>query len=266
MIALARRHRAILLAYAGMLVLLLLTNLFSPGFLSPSHLRSIFVLAAFVGIVAIGQTFVIIGGGIDLSVPWVLNCAAVLVTLLAHSQNGPLVWAIPLLLITGALVGAANGLGIALFGVPPIIMTLAVTVILQGGILVYTGGSPPGMTPELIRFLAVGRLWSGRRSPRSPRSPYRRRRSAASSTRLGQAAAWPSFPACPLCGSQSPPIPYPASPRHSRECCSPATAAKRILVWAILTCSLPSQPWLSAAPPSWAAAAIMLERSPGRSC
>ena len=68
----------------GMVVLLLLTSLFSPGFLSPGHLRSIAVLAAFVGIVALGQTFVIIGGGIDLSVPWVLNCAAVLMTLLCR--------------------------------------------------------------------------------------------------------------------------------------------------------------------------------------
>ena len=56
------RNRAILLAYLGMVALLLLTSLFSPGFLSPGHLRSIAVLAAFVGIVAIGQTFVIIGG------------------------------------------------------------------------------------------------------------------------------------------------------------------------------------------------------------
>ena len=48
------------------------------------------MLAAFIGIVAIGQTFVIIGGGIDLSVPWVLNCAAILMTLMAQGQNQPL--------------------------------------------------------------------------------------------------------------------------------------------------------------------------------
>ncbi len=123
------RHRAILLAYLGMIALLLLTSFFSPGFLSPGHLRSIAVLAAFIGIVAIGQTFVIIGGGIDLSVPWVLNCAAVLVTLLSGGQDGPLLWAIPLLLAAGASIGAFNGLGVALFGIPPMIMTLAVTMI-----------------------------------------------------------------------------------------------------------------------------------------
>ena len=73
MSAFLARNRLILLAYLGMVVLLLVTSLFSPGFLSASNLRSIVVLAAFVGIVALGQTFVIIGGGIDLSVPWVLN-------------------------------------------------------------------------------------------------------------------------------------------------------------------------------------------------
>lgn len=154
------RHRAVLLAYFGMVVLLLLTSLFSPGFLSPGHLRSIAVLAAFVGIVAVGQTFVIIGGGIDLSLPWVLNCAAVLVTLLSGGQDAPLVWVIPFLLAAGALIGMLNGLGVTLFGIPPIIMTLATNVILQGSILVYTGGAPPGMAPGVIQYLAVGRIAS----------------------------------------------------------------------------------------------------------
>ncbi|MCX5568918.1 ABC transporter permease [Kaistia nematophila] len=153
-----RRHRAILLAYLGMIVLLLLTSVVAPGFLSPTHLRSTAVLAAFIGIVALGQTFVIIGGGIDLSVPWVLNSAAVLMTLLAGSQDAPLLWIVPMLLAAGALVGMINGLGVAIFGVPPIIMTLAVNVILQGGILVYTGGAPTSTAPAAIQFLAVGRI------------------------------------------------------------------------------------------------------------
>ncbi len=151
-------HRPILLAYLGMIVLLFVTSLFSPGFLGAAHMRTVAVLAAFVGIVALGQTFVIIGGGIDLSVPWVLNCAAILVTLMAKGQNAPLLYAIPLVLAGGALVGAINGTGVAVFGVPPIIMTLAVNVILQGGILVYTGGTPQAVAPSLIQFLAVGRF------------------------------------------------------------------------------------------------------------
>ena len=152
------RHRTILLAYLGMIVLLGVTSFFSPGFLAGAHLRTIVVLAAFIGIVALGQTFVIIGGGIDLSVPWVLNCAAILMTLIARGHNEPLVYAIPLLIAGGAFVGVVNGAGVALFGVPPIIMTLAINVILQGGILVYTGGTPQAVAPSLIEYLAVGRI------------------------------------------------------------------------------------------------------------
>jgi len=152
------RNRLILLAYAGMVVLLIATAFFSPGFLSASNLRSTVVLAAFVGIVAFGQTFVIIGGGIDLSVPWVLNCAALLMTMMAAGQDAALVWVIPLILAGGAAIGLLNGIGVAFFGVPPIIMTLAVNVILQGLILVYSGGSPTPSAPALIKFLAVGRV------------------------------------------------------------------------------------------------------------
>ena len=152
------KHRGILIAYFAAIVLLLLTSLVSPGFLAGPHLRSIAMLAAFIGIVGLGQTFVIIGGGIDLSVPWVLNGAAVFVTLFAHGHNQPLLWAVPLLLVAGAMVGMINGLAIAVTGVPPIIMTLAVNVILQGSILLRTGGAPTATAPSTLQFLAVGRI------------------------------------------------------------------------------------------------------------
>ena len=152
------RNRLIVLAYVAMVALLLITARFSPGFLSESNLRSTLVLAAFVGIVALGQTFVIIGGGIDLSLPWVLNCAAIIMTLLAGSQDLPLLWIVPLVLAGAAGIGLINGIGVALFGVQPIIMTLATNVILQGLILVYTGGSPTPSAPPLIEYLAVGRI------------------------------------------------------------------------------------------------------------
>ena len=152
------RNRLIVLAYVAMVLLLLVTSRFSTGFLSASNLRSIVVLAAFVGIVAFGQTLVIIGGGIDLSLPWVLNCAAILMTLAAGGRDGPLLLVVPLMLLAGAGIGLINGIGVATFGVPPIIMTLATNVILQGLILVYTGGSPTPAAPPLIQYLAVGRV------------------------------------------------------------------------------------------------------------
>ena len=152
------RNRLIVLAYVGMLVLLAVTAFFSPGFLSESNLRSSLVLAAFVGIVALGQTFVIVGGGIDLSVPWVLNSAAILMAAFCGGYDLPLLWVVPLVLVAGALIGFINGVGVAVFGVPAIIMTLAANVVLRGLIVIYTGGVPPPTAPSLIRYLSVGRI------------------------------------------------------------------------------------------------------------
>lgn len=62
------------------------------------------------------------------------------------------------LIMLAAIVVARNGVGVALFGVPAIIMTLATNVILQGLIVIYTGGLPTPQAPEMIRYLSVGRI------------------------------------------------------------------------------------------------------------
>ncbi len=148
----------ILLAYGAALLLFVLVSLYSPGFAQPSNIATLVTLASFIGIVAIGQTVVIVGGGIDLSVPWVLNSAAILVTALAHGQNWPLVWIVPLILLLGCAVGVINGIGIALLRVPPIVMTMSVNVIAQGLLLIVTRGFPPPMAPPALTFVAAGRI------------------------------------------------------------------------------------------------------------
>ncbi len=151
-------NRSIFLAYLALVILVAVTSLFSPGFLSESSLRSTVILAAFVGIAALGQSFVIFGAGIDLSIPWVLNAAAIIITFCCRGQDGALIWAVPLVLGAGALVGLVNGVGIAILRVPAIIMTLASNIIIQGLVLVLSGGSPPPSTPALVQYLAVGRV------------------------------------------------------------------------------------------------------------
>jgi ribose transport system permease protein len=148
----------ILLSYLGLLVLFGLISVFSPGFADPNHVTTLLIIAAFTGIAALGQTVVIIGGGIDLSVPWTLNCAAVLLTALARGQDGPLVWIIPLILLGGVLIGVINGVGIAIFRVPPIVMTLSMNIVLQGVLFIATSGFPPPPTPDSVVWLANGRI------------------------------------------------------------------------------------------------------------
>jgi ribose transport system permease protein len=151
-------NRSILFAYAGAIALFAATSAFSSGFASANHVRILLIQASFIGIVALGQTFVILGGGIDLSIPWTLNGAAILITLFADGSNDPLWWAIPLVLGLGATVGLLNGVGIAFLGVSPIIMTLGMNVILSGALLLYTNGSPTASAPPAIESLATGRV------------------------------------------------------------------------------------------------------------
>ena len=99
----------ILLAYVAAILLFVAVSLYSPGFANPAHVATLITLAAFIGIVAIGQTVVIVGGGIDLSVPWVMNSSAILVTALAHGQNLPLLWIVPLVLVSDARWASSTG-------------------------------------------------------------------------------------------------------------------------------------------------------------
>jgi ribose transport system permease protein len=139
-------------------ILFLLVSLYSPGFANPANVGTLLIGASFIGIVAIGQTMVIIGGGIDLSVPWTLTGAGMFVTSLTRSDDAALVWAIPLCLAFGACVGTINGLGIARLGIPPIVMTLSMNVVLQGVLLVVTRGFPPPPAPTALQWVASGRI------------------------------------------------------------------------------------------------------------
>jgi acetylornithine/succinyldiaminopimelate/putrescine aminotransferase len=73
-----------------------------------------------------------------------------------------LFWVIPVILATGAVLGAINGLGITAMGLPPVIMTLAMNSIVYGIILIYTrGGSMFGAVPPALINFIVGKALSG---------------------------------------------------------------------------------------------------------
>lgn len=144
------RNRSIVLAYVIAIVMFLITTAFTPGFASPAHIKELLIESSFIGIVGLGQTFVIIGGGVDLSIPFVLCASGIIMTILSGGQNGPLIWVIPVLLLLAAIVGLLNGIGIAVLGISPIIMTLGMNVIVEGALLVYMGGQQASKAPPLI--------------------------------------------------------------------------------------------------------------------
>jgi ribose transport system permease protein len=119
-----------LLVLGGVLVMLvLITGVIRPSYLSVSGLRNTVLLAAPLGIMAAGQTILMLTGGIDLSVAMVATGAAYVAG--HQSPNGAAI-AIIFGLTVGLVAGAANGIGVGVFKVNPLIMTLAMSAILLG--------------------------------------------------------------------------------------------------------------------------------------
>lgn len=145
------------LAMLGALALLcVVLALIAPNFLTAGNLRNVLWQVTAIGIIAIGQTFVILTGGIDLSVAWNLNLSAILLTQL--SVQMPVLAAALIALGAATLVGTINGLGVAYLRIPSLVMTLGMNAVLAGFTLVYTNGTPQGEAPGFARDLAVGRI------------------------------------------------------------------------------------------------------------
>lgn len=143
--------------------LFVLGSVLQPGFGSYDQAVNILRLAAFLGIVAAGQTLVIISGGegIDLSVGAVVTLGAILVFRLGTGEAGGALLALAIALGVGLLIGAVNGLGITLLKIPPLVMTLGMAGVVQGLILVITRGQLRGETPDLLTGLVSGSLLFG---------------------------------------------------------------------------------------------------------
>ena len=107
---------------------------------------------------SIGQTLVILTGGIDLSVGSIITLVHVLSvgTILGRPE---IVLPVALLcVLLGAAIGAVNGLGITQARISPFVMTLCTDFILRGLYMIYTKGQPIGIVPENLRFIGRGRI------------------------------------------------------------------------------------------------------------
>ena len=141
-------------ALAALLLLLVFNSVVTPNFFDPNNFRNILLQVSPTVLVAVGMTFVIATGGIDLSVGAVMAIAsAVAATTL--DQGAALAVALALLVATAA--GAFNGALISGFRIQPIIVTLALLISGRGVAQVINGG-------QLIPFSNPGFEWLGRGS------------------------------------------------------------------------------------------------------
>lgn len=145
---------------AGLLLVILLMvvgfGAARPFFFSGDNLLNILLQAAVVGILALGQTFVLLTGGIDLSLGSTVAVTAVCAGLLSQSVSGPL--AILGGLAVGGLCGAANGLLITVTNITPFIVTLGTMSIYSGLALIIAGGQAVYGIPSGFQDVLAGAI------------------------------------------------------------------------------------------------------------
>ncbi|MFB9982943.1 ABC transporter permease [Mesorhizobium kowhaii] len=130
------------LTLLALLVLLwIVLSVATPSFASGNNLANLLRQGSMIAIMAVGQTFVIITGGIDLSVGAVVGFATVVVAMMINA-GFPIWLAILVTLLVGVAIGMFHGFGIVKMGLPPFIITLATLTSLRGiGLLMTNGNS-----------------------------------------------------------------------------------------------------------------------------
>lgn len=145
----------------ALVVLFVVFSIASPNFLTMSNVAGILLAAAVTGILALGTSFVIATGGIDLSVGTTMTLVSVMLAVFGTSAylGLPFGIAIVLALVFGAALGLLVGFVVAYLGIPPFIATLAMMMATQGASLIITGSTPQYFSEiEGFRNLSTGRL------------------------------------------------------------------------------------------------------------
>ena len=120
--------------------------------------NSLIVLSSFLAILALGQGTVILTGGLDLCVPWMIGLSGILLAGIVQGSDKALIYALPTVFVIAAIVGFVNGVGIVALGISPIVMTLATNGLLQGAALLYSGGTPAGFSSPLLRWFMTAKI------------------------------------------------------------------------------------------------------------
>jgi ribose transport system permease protein len=148
-----------LLAFASLLVIAGFFSVAEANFFSYGNIINILFSTVVIGTLALGTTFVIITGGIDLSIGTGMTLCAVMSGVFITNWGLPLWLGIPAAILFGGLVGLVNGLNIAILRIPPFIATLAMMLVAQGLALVISHSAPIYFTddPGYVE-LSIGEL------------------------------------------------------------------------------------------------------------
>lgn len=152
-IKISEKNLPLVFIYAVIVVLLIAANFIKPGFLSSANISNLLRQSAFLGIVCIGQTLVILSGGIDISVDNMIVLTNVIAAQMMAGKDSNIQSTLITVLIIGVVFGLINGVGVYYLKVPSIVMTLAVGNVLHGAAYIYCNGAPVGYSAPFISNL-----------------------------------------------------------------------------------------------------------------
>lgn len=140
----------------AIIALFVIGNLIANGFISMNNISSILMTGALLSIATIAQNTVVIGGnnGIDLSIGAVASCTALICPLLPMDTVWQLLLAVCLALLIGAVFGSANGLLISFTKLSPLIVTLIMSSVVSGVVMVLTRGQPSARISDLLKSIS----------------------------------------------------------------------------------------------------------------
>lgn len=151
------RNSATLLIYLITAVFVVGASILSPTFRDFSNLMDVLRQSTVLGLVTIGQVFVMLAGGIDMSVGMTARVIGLGIAVAMTTLGVPPIGAIPLALLAGTLIGLANGVAVARFSAQPFIATLGMLGVLYGVALAISDG-PTKMVPLVMLSIYDTRL------------------------------------------------------------------------------------------------------------
>ncbi|WP_374756177.1 ABC transporter permease [Larkinella rosea] len=140
------------------MLICLVLSVVTPKFLTVSNLLIVVTQVSINALLAFGVTFVIITGGIDLSIGSIVAVTSVVAAMFAHPDSYPVIVPILAGLAAGLLLGAFNGLVITKSKVPPFIVTLGTMTIGRGLALILSKGRPISNLSDSFNFIGGGQL------------------------------------------------------------------------------------------------------------
>lgn len=145
------------------LLLCLALIIATPHFLRSQNLINVLRQISINGLLSLGMTFVILTGGIDLSVGSILAFAGVVAASMARTIEGNLLYPVPLIvfvaLLCGLLLGSINGLCVAFLAIPPFVATLGMLSIARGLTYIYSDGKPISQLSTAFLHLGKGTIF-----------------------------------------------------------------------------------------------------------